>query len=374
MNYTLPQLPTYVPEPEPVSTDYLIGAHYFPGWKKGTHRGWDAIDGYPDRMPLLGTYDEGTPEVTDWEIKWCLEHGITFFVYCWYRERRNVGNPVTPADARLGHAIHEGLFRAKYNSLFRFAIMWENYGNRGMVASIDDLVNNLLPFWIEQYFTRDNYLVIENQPVLYVYHLESMLSMLDGIENVRKAIALMRQTVQGAGFDDLILMAEHRLPEIDLLEKMVDTGFDASFAYCWHPDQRFPNNTQAVDFQLNIMRQRLEQAILPFIPTASMGWDPWPWRSSNPDTPWVNPDTMKRWILEPHAWRRLLADVKKMMDNAGIKMLLLDNWNEWAEGHYIAPHAYGGFKYLQAVREVFTQHDNLPDYRNPQQLGMGPYT
>ena len=200
-----------------------------------------------------------------------------------------------------------------------------------------------------------------------------MLSMLDGIENVRKAIELMRYTVRTAGFDDLLLMAEHRLPETDLLEKMVDTGFDASFAYCWHPNQRFPNNKQAVDFQLNIMRKRLEQAILPFVPTASMGWDPWPWRSDNPNTPWVNPDTMLRWLLEPTAWRDLLENVKLMMDTHDVKMILLDNWNEWAEGHYIAPHAYGGFKYMQAVREVFTQRDNLPDYCSPQQLGMGPY-
>lgn len=52
---------------------------------------------------------------------------------------------------------------------------------------------------------------------------------------------------------------------------------------------------------------------------------------------------------------------------------MLDNWNEWGEGHYIAPHLAGGFKYLQAVREVFTKRNNLPDYRLPDQLGLGPY-
>ncbi|MDF1516243.1 MAG: glycoside hydrolase family 99-like domain-containing protein, partial [Anaerolineae bacterium] len=185
--------------------------------------------------------------------------------------------------------------------------------------------------------------------------------------------ALMRRTVQDTGFADLTIMGEHRLQDPQLLYQMVDAGFDASIAYCWHPDRRFPDNAQAVAYQLDIMRQRLEKPVLPFVPTASMGWDPWPWRSDNPNTPWVNPDTMLRWLLEPPAWRELLAGVKDMMDQNQVRMLLLDNWNEWAEGHYIAPHAYGGFKYLQAVREVFTERDNLPDYRSPQQLGFGPY-
>ena len=52
-SYHIPALPTYVPAPEPVQTQYLIGAHYFPGWKSGTHRGWEVLEEYPDRMPLL---------------------------------------------------------------------------------------------------------------------------------------------------------------------------------------------------------------------------------------------------------------------------------------------------------------------------------
>jgi len=49
---------------------------------------------------------------------------------------------------------------------------------------------------------------------------------------------------------------------------------------------------------------------------------------------------------------------------------MLDNWNEWDEGHFIAPSVQFGFKYLEAVREVFTERDNLPDYRMPADLGF----
>jgi len=32
-----------------------------------------------------------------------------------------------------------------------------------------------------------------------------------------------------------------------------------------------------------------------------------------------------------------------------------------------------GFKYLQAIREEFTNCDNLPDYRMPQDMGLVDY-
>jgi hypothetical protein len=115
---------------------------------------------------------------------------------------------------------------------------------------------------------------------------------------------------------------------------------------------------------------------LPFLPTATMGWDPLPW--ANPKVPWLNPDTMTRWKLKPDDWKKLLEKVKALMgqlpaDSLGRRMLLLDNWNEWGEGHYLLPHAECGFGYLQAVREVFTRCDNSPDRRAPADLGLGPY-
>ncbi len=67
----------YVPPPVPAKTTYLVGVVYFPGWKQGTHYGWQRIVPFPERKPALGWYDENNPEVTDWEIKWAVEHGIS---------------------------------------------------------------------------------------------------------------------------------------------------------------------------------------------------------------------------------------------------------------------------------------------------------
>ncbi len=50
-------------------------------WCLDSH--WDYIRNFPDRMPVLGYYAEGTPQVIDWQIKWAVEHGIKFFALLW---------------------------------------------------------------------------------------------------------------------------------------------------------------------------------------------------------------------------------------------------------------------------------------------------
>ena len=60
-------------------------------------------------------------------------------------------------------------------------------------------------------------------------------------------------------------------------------------------------------------------------------------------------------------------------DSIGRKLIMIDNWNEWDEGHYVAPSHEHGFKYLQAIREELTERDNLPDYRTPQEIGLSDF-
>jgi hypothetical protein len=57
----------------------------------------------------------------------------------------------------------------------------------------------------------------------------------------------------------------------------------------------------------------------------------------------------------------------------GSKIILLDNWNEFGEGHYIAPHRQYGFGYLDAVRKVFTDAPEPHCDIVPQDVGLGPY-
>ena len=371
----------YVPAPRPAKTDYLIGAHYFPGWKEGTHYGWGKIEPYPERTPLLGYYDEGSPEVADWEIKWALEHGIRFFLYCWYgKDSRTSGaawwkkTPVTDGMHYYGHALHEGLFKSRYGSRMKFAIMWEN-ANAGGVSSRRKMLEKLLPYWIRTYFRRDNYLKVDGKPMLYVYDVGRFVRDLGGKAAVKALIPEMRKACRKAGLAGLLVLGENRGGSLG--DVIPACGYDGVFSYCWHTPQRRPTGKQAIACQLGQMRRRLRWPI-DFLPTASVGWDPMPWQSKGSGAPWLNPDKMTRWKLTPRQWQSLLEKTKGLMDGLpkdrlARRVLLLDNWNEWGEGHYLAPHGKEPFAYLQAVRKVFTDGANRPDYRTPKELHLGPY-
>lgn len=367
------KLADYVIEPKPVSSNYLVACHYFPGWKPDKHRGFEAIWDYPERTPLMGYYDESNPEVTDWEIKWATEHGINCFIYCWYRSNENVGHPVTLEGIRLAHQIHEGLFNARYKDMIKFAIMWEA-DNAGVVSDKEDLLKNLMPFWIKEYFTKPNYLVIDNKPVLFVY--DYSFHVLEAFGNspeaLKEALGECNELIKQYGFDGMIFQVEYRYGDLEVLNKHRASGYDQTFAYCWHTLQQFPTDKEAIAQQMHYMS--LRAAFDPYftILTCSQAWDPHPW--AKPE----NKDKVTRWKLSPESWRSLLERVKGLADSLpadalGHKLIMLDNWNEWSEGHYISPHLSGGFQYLQAVREVFTKRDNLPDYRLPDAIGLGPY-
>ena len=181
--------PNYIPEPQPVKTEILIGAHHCPLWEADKPQMWDNVLKHPERTPALGFYSQENPEVADWETKWAVEHGISFFIYCWYRASQ--GEPV---KMRFGSAIHDALFKSQFVDKMKFTIMWENQsrGTAG-VADEQDLMENLLPFWIENYFQHPSYLKIDNKPLLFIYRPEFLVQDLGSVENVARAFERMRQ-------------------------------------------------------------------------------------------------------------------------------------------------------------------------------------
>jgi hypothetical protein len=189
--------------PTPGNTGrYLVGAIMCPLWRGGA--AWKAIAPYPDRKPLLSWYDEGDPEVTDWEIKWVLEHGVSFFMPCWYREKGNFGQ--RPVRAFNEHWLKDGLPNSRYGNQFKFALLWENANAAAAsVASEDDLLNNLLPYWIHTFFSKSNYLVIEGKPVLAIYAPNRLVKELGGEAKAAAALERMRAACRRAGFRGLTL-------------------------------------------------------------------------------------------------------------------------------------------------------------------------
>ena len=373
---------SYVPEPKPAKTDRIVAAHYYAAWKYGAaqiHEGFnDLAEEWPDRTPLMGYYDEENPEVCDWEIKWAVEHGINCFIHCWYRNPDNAGKPVTVADLRCGHGLHEALFNAKYQKYMKFAIMFEA-SERWAGTDKDDVVNNLMPFWMEQYFSRENYLKIDNKPVVFVFNQERLERecFKDAAEQ-STAFEACREYARAQGFDGMLFAVNNWT-----YDRAEPFGYDFTFGYGsqYHsrcPRDNFDDQDSIVAEHLNIFRERTAADPLHFIPTASCFWDPSPryserWRSLG-----YNFHLSKRWYLTPERFRDVLHGMKEIADSLpdgayAKKIMMIDNWNEWDEGHFVAPSHKFGYKYLQAIREELTERNNLPDYRTPQDQGFTGY-
>jgi len=353
-------LPSYIPEPVPAPTSMLVGAHHCPLWEADRPTMWLNLLKHPERTPALGLYSQEHPEVSDWETKWAVEHGVSFFIYCWYRTSQ--GGAV---KTMFGSAIHDALFKSRFVNQMKFTIMWENQARgKAGVADEQDLFSNLLPYWMENYFKHPSYLKVDNKPVLFIYRPEFLIDDLGGVPNVARAFARMRQVCREAGFDGLYLLGEYRGTDPQHLELMKSLGLDYTFAYCWHVPGS-PQPDQAVQAQMDSIRKTQELNVLPQVVTVSQAWSGWQ-------------DEGSIWKIPPPQYEGLLRQAKEFTaslpkDQLGSRMLLLDNWNEWGEGHYIAPYREYGFGYLDAVRRVFsTSPDDHLDLL-PEDIGRGPY-
>ena len=207
-------------------------------WKEGdAYAGWDYVYPFADRRkPFLGWYDEGNPEVADWEIKWQVEHGIDFEQYCWYRPNDAINHPIK--DGVLEQGIRDGLFNARYSGLKKFTIMYTNQGAGD--TNPDDWQNHIIPYWIEYFFKDPRYLKIDGKPVLAIYYPDNFLRDFGGVEGARRAIERLREDCVQAGFPGVIVLMELRNANRDVMQKMKAMGIDYCYAYTWGTARREP--------------------------------------------------------------------------------------------------------------------------------------
>ena len=380
------KLHNYIPEPNPAKSDRIVAAHYYAAWKKGAaeiHEGFnDLAESFPDRTPLMGYYDEESPEVCDWEIKWAVEHGINCFIHCWYRRPDNAGKPISVENLRCSHGLHEALFNAKFQKYMKFAIMFEA-SPRWAGTDEKDMIDNLMPFWMENYFKRENYLVIDNKPVLFVFNQKRLeKDCFESALSQKQTFDACRKFAKDYGFDGMIFAVcsydTDKASHDNLMERGYDFKFGYSSAYI-PPCDFYSDEDEIINEQCNLFSERLKSDSTKFIATPSCFSDPTPRFSQR----WLDlgydfRKSSKIWYLSPEKYKELLKRLKELTDKLpndawAKRIVMIDNWNEWDEGHFVAPSHKFGYKYLQAIREVFTNRENLPDYRTPQDQGFTGY-
>ena len=342
-----------VPPPRPVETKYRIGVYYFPGWSPEQIGRWRSQDGFPERDPVLGWYEEGRPEVADWHIKWAVENAISFFVFDWYWR---------DGHEALEKALNDGFLRARYADQMQFALMWANHPPFSD-HSADQLIG-VTDFWIERYFRRPNYLRVDGSPYVSFFAPGELVAGLGSPEKVKEALDAMRARVREAGLPGLHIGAcgGDQAEDASFLARC---GFDSVTAYNYLSTGATASQSPYRQYLLGhepIWRRMTAAESLPYIPLLTVGWD---------SRPWHGPRAQARFNRRPENLAEALARLRSFLDEAGSTTALLEAWNEWGEGSYIEPNAEFGFRDLEAVRDVFGAPGGRPQNIAPADLGLG---
>jgi len=348
---------SYVPEPKPVRGEFEVGMYYFPGW--WTYSRWSVLDDYPERRPILGYYREGDPEVADWQIKWMVEHGVTFIVYDWYWS----------AGARqLEHGIHQGFFNAKYNDKIKFCLLWANH-NGPKTSSAEDMVN-VTKYWLDNYFLRDDYMKVDGKPVVVIFSPYRFTEDM-GVEGVKAAFDKSREMARARGLNGIYFVS-CASPNPGMLKQLEQEGYDALSGYNYpsagdNGKWVAPYDDMVTGYR-DIWNAIADNTKLRYIPVTEPGWD---------SRPWNGPGARIRTGKTPEKFKTMLQYAKEFVEkrtpDAKPKMVLIEAWNEFGEGDYVEPHQEFGFGHVDAIREVFTDAPKEHIDLVPQDVGLGPY-
>lgn len=295
-------------------------------WREGHHFGNDSLYPFDNRTLALGYHSEGNPETCDWETKWMVEHGITVFAPCWYMPNDGKSAPKYP---RNGARLDEGFMNSKFQNEIDFAL---NLTYSGASDGKDNFLTNMVPYWIERYFRHPSYWKIDNKPVLINYNTSEYTNAF-GVDGTKQILEEIEQICIDAGFDGVIWIGKSGVSDKE--------GYEYTYSYgMGHSDKGY----SAVLKSNNRMAGNI-----PYIYSASQGWGEEAWGRVNrklnvPLNEWKASLEYARDVYMP-SWKG---------EGLTANTIVVDNWNEYCEGHYLAPSDLAGFGYLDMIREVFT--------------------
>ena len=342
--YNLADHYDYVPVPEAKAdlSDWIVAMNVCSLWRdNGIHYGWAVISPYDENKPVLGYYDEGNPETADWEIKFMAEHGIDAQAFCWYA---NVANGPIKVPY-LSDQLHDGYQVSKYEDYMKYCLIFE--AGSGTKFDANQFRTHVIPYWFENYFLDENYLVIDNKPVLHLYALGTITGekMFGSIANAKKEFDYLEEVAKSHGFDGMIYISNGTTATI------AEIGADAHAAYHWGAE----GYTFDANKSKNESGAKAAQATgtVYQIPTISVGYSDYAWRNAKA------PLATKEEFSKSHKWvKETYIPTYAKKGTWQERMVWLSTWNEYGEGTYIMPcEGLHGFDYLDVIREEYT---NLP--------------
>lgn len=339
MVYPQEHFDNYVPEPQVAQSKGVdIGMQFCPLWWEGYHFGWDWVNDSEYRVPLNGFYDEASPELWDWDIKYMTEHGIDFMWYCWFKPGGE-GVPLQPATTQP--ALYSGYMNAQYSDKLKYAIMFENswwesgYGTN-TAQNLELFLNNVARFWIEWHFKDPRYYTIDGRPLLSFY--DPWIYQRYFGDYSAEFVKRLGDMCEAEGIGrPLVMFTPRGFPVNDI----ATLGGEGIVNY------NLGSNWPQAMMNANLKNyETAAKAGIEYVPTITNGFDAYAWELAT-GAQWSGEDM--KWALEKYR-----DEMMSLPGKLETPVIMLGTWNEYGEGHFLNPSKGYGFDFLDAVREVLT--------------------
>jgi Glycosyltransferase WbsX len=326
-----------------------IGAFYFPGWQSHSSY-WRDLQGlpgsrspgvpWPDREPLLGYYAEESVKVAETHIDWASQYGLTFFAYDWYLDGR---------ATYLNHAI-DNFIKAKNNKKLKFSFLWANHSDvPRSLKDFDDMVN----YWLKHYLSHSQFYRVGGKPIVFVFSSGQLeLSAVKFAQSSNSLLKRADNLAKSVGLPGIFFVATVNARPSGAVEQGLSAqGYSAytGWNYVASHDKSTEADYQSMVDTYSIFYEAAKNTkeLLPYIVPASPGWDARPWASDK---------AIVRTDPTPKKFGYMLRDAKQLLDSGSpgvLDILMIEAWNEFAEGSYIEPTKKWGFEYLQVIQSIF---------------------
>lgn len=303
--------------------------------------------------PDLGYYTLETKEVFLTQAKMMSRAGVEGAVlyFYWFNGKRLLDSP-------------EKLLKSNPDIPMNFCFSWANEnwtrtwdgGNRQVLmeqtygeAGETDLFEYLIEFFLDP-----RYIKVGNRPVFFIYRPTS-------IPNLPFFTEYWKTRAASHGIGAPYFVAEETF--LNGSSSLADGGFDA-FAqrpgYIWEglfdslaplePGKPIFSYEEASEHYIEEMYQPRR---LPLIPAVLAGWDASP---RHGDRALIlhnrNLSSFRNWCDQAIDFSRKSADRQS-------DFVLINSWNEWAEGSNLEPDSAEGYGYIDTLRSVIDAHANL---------------
>ena len=346
--YNIFEYPDYCPEPVvPKSKGMNVIMSVCSLWHEGTHHGYDYVAPYDECTPMLGYYDEGNIEACDWETKYMLEQGINAFEYCWYPPQYNPNIPIKTPRA-FWHQ-YEGYFYGKYSHMLPFCIMWENAGAGSANWTFEQFRSFIWDYWVEWCFKDPRYYRIDNKAVFHLYKSDLFIKTFGGVENAKRVLDFMREDIKNYGYDGIILVVNCTNAYNKTVAKdLSDMGFDGLCNYALGKPSYMPGYINIATKQFTDTFESIDTDMY-VVPTIGTGWNIIGW------------EDVRSPLSTPAQYAESIGygvEISKRQEKCP-NLMYFSTWNEYGEGHWLAPAGLNGFGYSDAMRSVLCEETEI---------------